>query len=131
MTPAMLAFPFAVALAAAPAPGLAGLWVTADGSAVVRVGRCGAGLCGRIVRVLAAGAPGRDVNNPDSSLRARPLVGVDVLSGFGLDGGGEGRAYDPRSGRTYRARIRLDPRGTLRVTGCVMMICRSQHWSRR
>ena len=122
--------PLALLLAAVPAPGLSGDWVTADRSAVVRVGRCGATLCGRIVRVLSAGAPRNDVRNSDAALRSRPLVGVAVLSGFAPDGSGDGRAYDPKSGRTYRARLRLDPGGTLEVTGCVMIMCRTQTWTR-
>ena len=126
----MLAVPLASLLAAAPVPGLAGDWVTADRSAVVRIGRCGATLCGRIVRILARGAPRNDARNPDRALRARPLVGVAVLTGFAPGGAGDGRAYDPKSGRTYRARLRLDPGGTLRVTGCVAIICRSQTWTR-
>lgn len=127
----MFAFVIAALLAGVPAPGLAGDWVTADRSAIVRIGRCGATLCGRVVRVLAAGAPRTDIHNPDRALRSRPLAGLAVLSGFRLDGSGDGRAYDPKSGRSYRARLRLDPQGRLRVTGCVAIICRSQTWTRR
>ncbi len=82
------------------------------------------------MRVLARGAPVQDANNPDEALRRRPLVGVAVLSGFAPGGGGEGRAYDPKTGRSYRARLRLNPDGTLRVTGCVAIVCRSQAWTR-
>ena len=115
-------------LTAPPTP--AGDWITADGSAIVRIGRCGNGLCGRIVRVLASGAPPNDAHNPDRALRRRSLVGVTVLSGFAPDGGGNGRAYDPKTGRTYRSSLRLNADGTLRVTGCVTIICRSQTWRR-
>ena len=114
----------------ASAPTFAGDWITADRSAVVRIGSCGASVCGRIVRVLASGAPSSDVNNPDQALRSRPLAGVAVLSGFTATGSG-GRAYDPKSGRSYRASLRLNADGTLRVTGCVAIICRSQTWTRR
>ena len=126
----MFTLPLAFMLAAVPAPGLAGDWVTPDRSAIVRLGRCGSTLCGRIVRILAAGAPRDDIHNSDSALRSRPLVGIFVLSGFAPDGSGDGRAYDPKSGRSYRARLRLNPGGTLRVTGCVAIICRSQTWTR-
>lgn len=120
----------ALALAGAPAPGLAGDWLNDDRSAIVRVGPCGAGLCGRIVRVLARGAPATDVRNPVRALRTRPLAGLTVLSGFSASGAG-GRAYNPKTGRSYRASLRLNPDGTLRVTGCVAVICRSQIWTRR
>ena len=123
----MLAF-IAAALFAT-SPGLNGDWVTSDRTAVVRVGACGGAVCGRIVRILAAGVPRNDVNNPDRAQRSRPLVGVAVLSGFTADGSG-GRAYDPKSGRSYRASLRLNGDGTLRVTGCVAFVCRSQTWTR-
>ena len=114
----------------ASAPTLSGDWLTADGSAVVHIGACGTSVCGRIVRVLASGAPSSDVNNPDRALRSRPLAGVAVLSGFTPSGSG-GRAYDPKTGRSYRASLQLNADGTLRVTGCVAIVCRSQVWTRR
>jgi uncharacterized protein (DUF2147 family) len=120
----------AFALLLAASPGMAGDWVTQDRSAVVRIGRCGDRLCGRVVRVLARGAPTTDLHNPDRSLRRRPLVGVVVLSGFSTSGAGNGTAYDPKSGRSYRSRLRLNGDGTLRVTGCVAIVCRSQTWTR-
>ncbi|MGZ8337354.1 MAG: DUF2147 domain-containing protein [Allosphingosinicella sp.] len=120
----------ALALMLAIPPGMAGDWLTADRSAIVRIGSCGRSLCGRIVRVMARGAPPNDANNPARALRPRPLIGVAVLSGFPQSGVGDGRAYDPKSGRSYRSRLRLNADGTLRVTGCVSVICRSQTWTR-
>ena len=122
--------PFAALLLLASSPTLTGDWVTADRSALVRIAPCGGRLCGRIVRVLARGVPTTDAHNPDRAQRGRPLLGMTVLSGFSPAGTG-GRAYNPQNGRSYRATIRLNPDGSLRVTGCVMMICRSQAWTRR
>lgn len=121
-----------LALAAASPAALAGDWRTQDGSAIVRVGPCGGALCGRIVRVLDPRAPANDARNPDAALRARPLAGLAVLSGFARNGAGDlqGTAYDPQSGRSYRAYLDLDADGALRVTGCVTFICRSQSWHR-
>ena len=125
-----MATPFAAFLLLASSPTFTGDWVTNDRTALVRIAPCGGHFCGRIVRVIARGAPTVDVNNPDRSLRARPLAGLTVLSGFTPAGTG-GRAYNPRNGHSYRATLRLNPDGSLRVTGCVMMICRSQAWTRR
>ena len=126
--PALLA---ALLLAAAPT-GLSGDWITPNHGAIVRVGPCGTTICGRIVRVLRAGAPPNDANNPDPARRRRPLIGVAVLSGFTPSGAGAtgGRAYDPESGRSYRSYLSLEGDGTLRVTGCVAFLCRSQTWTR-
>lgn len=119
-------------LVASVPPGLDGLWVTQDRSAIVRIGACGETICGRIVRVLKPGAPPNDARNPDPALRARPLAGLAVLSGFAVAGAGAsgGRAYDPATGRSYRAYLTPNADGALRVTGCIAFLCRSQTWTR-
>jgi uncharacterized protein (DUF2147 family) len=125
----------ALLLASAPAsaaPSIFGRWVTEDRSALIRIDRCGARLCGSIERVLNPKAPTHDVNNPDPALRTRPLVGVPVLAGFSGSGakwdGGE--AYDPKAGRSYHSRLALEDGNRLRVTGCVLFLCRSLIWTR-
>lgn len=122
------------ALAAAAAPAVDGVWVTADRSAVVRIAPCGPRLCGTIVRMLAQGpnVPRTDINNPDMRLRSRPLVGLTVLSGFTPVGGGwrDGRAYDAKTGKSYRASLARNGDGSLTVTGCWLFICQSQRWLR-
>jgi uncharacterized protein (DUF2147 family) len=108
-----------------------GAWRTDDGSAIVRVAPCGARLCGVIERVLDPRAPPNDANNPDPSLRARSLVGIRVLDGFTRAGTGwaGGRAYDPKSGNSYRSQLALRADGRLQVTGCVLFVCRSKLWT--
>ena len=75
---------------------------------------------------------GTDVNNPDPKLRARPVQGMAILTGFKPDAKGlaGGRIYDPKSGRTYRSMLRLNPDGSLKVSGCIAFICQSQRWTR-
>ena len=41
-----------------------------------------------------------------------------------------GRAYDPKSGSSYKSSLRLNADGSLRVTGCVLFVCRSKRWTR-
>ena len=122
------------AFAAAAAPAIEGDWVTADRNAVVRIAPCGTRVCGTVVRILARGpnVPRTDVNNPDARLRGRPLVGLTVLSGFAPDGTSwsGGRAYDAKSGRSYRASLSGNADGSLMVTGCFLFICQSQRWLR-
>ncbi|SEJ02403.1 hypothetical protein SAMN05428950_101882 [Sphingomonas sp. OV641] len=75
------------------------------------------------------GAPATDVNNPDAKLRARPMIGLPILSGFS-DAGEEwrGRIYDPRNGKSYKSIVTRGENGTLRVKGCVSFICQTQVW---
>mgnify|MGYP001551866796 CR=1 FL=1 len=132
---ACLALPGVVLHAANPAPAsIEGRWLTDDRQGVVRISLCGEQLCGRIDRVLAAGpaVPASDVNNPDPALRRRPLVGLLTLWGFVADADGwrGGRAYDPKSGQSYRSSLKLEPDGSLKLTGCVLFICESRRWTR-
>jgi uncharacterized protein (DUF2147 family) len=132
----LLALPLILAplTAAAAAPSVAGLWRTDDGSALVEIAACGQQMCGRITRVLATGAdvPRTDVNNPDPRKRTQPLVGLRILSGFAAKAAAweGGKAYDPKSGNSYNASLRLNADGTLRVTGCVLFVCQSKRWTR-
>jgi uncharacterized protein (DUF2147 family) len=124
----------ALASAGAAASDVAGDWVTADRSALVRIAPCGSQTCGTVVRVIARGpnVPRNDVNNPDRAKRSRPLVGLRVLTGFAAakTGWAGGRAYDPKSGRTYKAKLSLNRDGSLAVTGCVLFVCKTQRWTR-
>lgn len=129
-----------LALHAAPAAAqstINGNWLTDGGKAIVTIGRCGETICGRIARILVRTPDEnqRDVNNPDAALRNRPIEGLRVLTGFRRDGDRyrHGRIYDPESGRSYNARLRLNADGSLRVTGCLSIgwPCQSQTWTRR
>jgi uncharacterized protein (DUF2147 family) len=129
----MIGIAFALAIPAAVQT-VQGQWITQDRTAIVTIAPCGTALCGTVTRILAKGAnvPSTDVHNPDGRLRSRPLVGLRTLSGFRQRGSSwqGGTAYDPKSGKTYKASLALNPGGSLTVTGCVFFICRSQRWTR-
>lgn len=58
-----------------------------------------------------AGEPKVDLENPDPALRERPVLGLEILSGFTYAGDGlwsGGEVYDPANGKTYKARMKLD-----------------------
>lgn len=119
------------ASASAAAP-IAGRYLTQDKQAVIEVGPCGAKMCGRIARILAAQpkGPPRDQYNPDPKLRGRPILGMIVLTGF-TDGGAQwnGQVYDPNKGKTYRSVLSRKPDGTLAMKGCIGPFCRTQVWT--
>lgn len=114
------------------APSIFGRWLTDDRKAVVVIEPCGNKLCGKVEQLLDPRAPTRDVNNSDRSHRDDPLVGTMVLRHFTGMGAvwQDGEAYDPKGGKTYRSQLRLLADGRLKVTGCVMFICRSRFWTR-
>ena len=110
--------------AAARAETPEGLW-DAD-SSHVEIYACGDRLCGRIQALDEPldeeGNPKTDGNNPDPALRDRPIIGMDLISGFSRksetvwDGG---TIYDPRDGKTYQCKMTLRKDGTLKVRGYV------------
>lgn len=115
-------------------PSVQGLWLTDDGKGIVEIAPCGAKMCGRIAKILdtSPDVPRTDVNNPDPRMRDRPILGLRTLTGFSLSGDGwkGGRAYDPKTGKSYRSTLKLNPDGSLKVSGCVLFICQSRRWTR-
>lgn len=128
----------AVALAAAvpaladPMAEIVGRWRDSDGESEIAISRCGAALCGKIVWLKQERF---DIHNPHAKLRARSLLGLQVLIGFKPDAGGTlaGEGYNPSDGRTYRTTLALTSPQNLVVRGCVLggLICDDDIWSRQ
>ena len=98
--------------AAEAAPNVAGDWVIQDKSALITIAPCGPRMCGRISKALIRkpGYPQTDIHNPNAALRNRPLIGLQILSGFApkADRWDGGRIYDPESGNSYRSVLKLN-----------------------
>jgi uncharacterized protein (DUF2147 family) len=117
-----------------------GTWITEDGEATIRIGRCGGALCGRLAslrepRHPVTGRPKTDENNRDPGLRERPLVGVQIvvrMTPNGKPGQWNGFVYNPEDGGSYPATLTVTSAGSLRLAGCMMkdVLCRGQTWTR-
>ena len=116
----------------AGAPDPVGRWVLPSGKTRVEIARCGEGLCGRIIEIADAAAGRRDDKNPDPALRARLLIGVEILHGLVLKGAewSGGWIYNPSDGRRYGARAAMQGDDRLQVQGCVAIVCKAQVWTR-
>ena len=82
-----------------------------------------------------AGEPKVDKNNPDPTLQSRPIMGLQLMTGFRYDGKGtwkKGTIYDPDNGKTYKCKVRLGDHGVLNVRGYIgiSMIGRTSIWTR-
>jgi uncharacterized protein (DUF2147 family) len=82
-----------------------------------------------------AGKPKVDRENPDSTLRTRSIIGLQLVSGFRYAGDEvwtDGSIYDPESGKTYRCKMTLMPDGSLKVRGYVgiSLFGRTTVWTR-
>ena len=81
------------------------------------------------------GEPKVDKNNPDPALQSRPIMGLELMSGFRYDGNGtwkKGTIYDPDNGKTYKSKVRLGDDGVLNVRGFIgiSLIGRTSQWTR-
>jgi uncharacterized protein (DUF2147 family) len=113
-----------------------GEWLTPDGGSKVRIGPCPNKsdlMCGVVSWLPASQAKHLDTRNPNAALRSRPIVGVTTVSGFKQAAPGKwtgGKLYDPGSGKTYNGKLSANSDGTLKVEGCVLMVCQTQTWKR-
>ena len=115
-----------------------GVWLNGRKDAHVKLYRCNKDeLCGEIVwlkRPLGEdGKPRRDVKNEDESLRKRPMLGLQVLWGMEDEGDGEwedGEVYNARDGETYDAELEVIDANTVKMSGCVWFICKTETWTR-
>ena len=80
----------------------------------------------------ATGQPWTDKNNIDPSLRSRPLLGLPVLIGMQPMGYGKwsGHLYNVDDGKTYQGNIIELNATTIKVEGCVLIICGGENLSR-
>lgn len=113
------------------ADAILGDWRVASGDALVRIERHGDEYQGRLVWLLhdrygpedgraLAGKPVTDRNNPDPTLRNRPLLGLRLLWNLRYDGKGKwsgGWIYNSNDGRRYRCEAQLEDADHLRVRG--------------
>ena len=62
----------------------------------------------------------KDQKNPNTALRERDLLGVELLTNFSYKDGayGNGEIYDPESGKTYNCKISFNGRN-LKVRGYI------------
>ena len=118
-----------------------GLWWADGGAAQVEIIQCDDALCGQIVWLRSPldehGCPLRDAENPDAALRERSVIGIQLLAGLRASSevAGEwsgGEIYDPGSGRTYRAFLRMDGADRLRLRGYLgfRVLGRTTVWTR-
>ncbi|MGA3061734.1 MAG: DUF2147 domain-containing protein [Methylocystis sp.] len=112
--------------------GPAGKWRVGDGTAVINIHNCGAGLCGSIDSIPDRNA--KDENNPNPAQRSRALLGLPILS---LQKSGDnlwsGTIYNAQDGQNYSARLTQKSDTVVTLEGCVPStnVCGEDQWTRQ
>ena len=117
-----------------------GFWLTENNKAIVEFSECGEQkLCGYIVWTAnprdAAGKLKLDVENPDPAMRKQPVCGIKLIGDMRPASTSEykdGWVYNPRSGKTYDAKVEVLSRDRLKMRGFlgISLLGRSQTWTR-
>ena len=129
------------ARAATPRDAIVGTWLTEDGGSKVDIVASKAAdgsssYSGRVTWLkdpTRNGKPLLDANNDNVALRDRPILGLEILSGFEASGAGTwtgGTIYTPRRGQSFPAEISLLPDGRLQVKVKAGIITRTVNWTR-
>ncbi len=119
-----------------------GIWLTEGKNSQVEIYKTSAGTyAGKLVWLDEPldenGRAKTDKDNPDRSLRSRPLKGIILLKDFNYNASAkewkDGTIYDPESGKTYSAYMWMDDNNTMNIKGFVMgmrFLGRSTTWTR-
>lgn len=104
-----------------------GVWKTQPGDTGgylhVTVAKCGDALCGVIQQAYKEGG---------AVSEGYEHVGKRMLWDMKADGNGDysgGKIWAPDRNKTYKSKMALNG-NSLKVSGCVAIVCRSQTWSR-
>ena len=124
---------------AAPNPDdVIGVWLNSSGEGQIEIYKEGNKYFGKIVWLKKPngpkGNPKLDANNPDESMRSKPLLGSMILRNFNYDKGewNGGRIYDPQNGKDYKCYMKLKDPKTLSVRGYIgfSLLGRTEVWTK-
>lgn len=111
-----------------------GEWLVEDGTARIKVVSCPQAQGQPPVLwgvIWAESQPGVDKQNPDPSMKNRPLLGAPILINMKQTQANrwEGKIYDATRGSLFDSNISVDRNDRLAVRGCVAGIfCGGQDW---
>jgi uncharacterized protein (DUF2147 family) len=119
------------------ADAIVGTYLKADGKSKVEFFKSGETYSGKVVWLKepneANGKPKKDVNNPNKSLREKPLLGLVTITGLKYDENGryiDGKAYRPAEGDEVRFKVQMNNDGTISVTGSKAIFSKTETWKK-
>ncbi len=113
-----------------PADRILGTWSTPKQESTVEIVKCGEAYCGSIQSMKT---PTNDEHNSDPSLRSRPLVGAQIMTGFQYAGSNTwngGALYAPKRGKNISPDLVLTAPDSLDIKVKMGMISKTVTWKR-
>ena len=115
-----------------------GLWLSADKRGIIRIYEQDGLFYGRLVWLKEPeddqGNTILDSENPDLEKRDQPILGLQMVFGLEYSNGEwrNGEIYDPESGKTYSARLRMNGSDRMDLRGYIRlpMFGRTESWTR-
>jgi uncharacterized protein (DUF2147 family) len=128
----LLLFAATASLFAQSAPGnrILGSWLTPNQGSTVEIVKCGNAYCGSIKSMTT---PKNDEHNADSSLRGRPLIGAQIMTGFlyaGSDTWNGGTLYAPARGKSVSPDLVLTAPDKMEIKVKAGMMSKTVIWTR-
>lgn len=119
---------------------IVGVWYTPENLSAIEIYKKDNCYYGKIIWEKEpndkSGNPKKDINNPDQKLRNKPIHGLIIMKYMCFDGKREwvkGKIYNPESGNTYKIKVELINKNTLKVRGYigVSFVGKSSVWNRK
>lgn len=116
-----------------------GTWLPSNNKAHVKIERVNNKYYGTIIWLREPIDPETkkakvDKNNPEASLKSKPVIGLKLLKDleFDEDEWTDGTVYDPENGKTYSCTVTLKDANTIDMRGYIgfSFIGRSDIWKR-
>lgn len=136
----LLLFTFLLSTLAAHAQSenaIVGVWYNTEKTAQVEILKSGSTFIGKIIWLKdpnPGGKPAVDKFNPNSKLKSRPLMGLNLLEGLTYSSGiwEDGTIYDPKTGKTYSCQLSIKSPEILEVKGYIgfSLIGRTVEWTK-
>lgn len=117
------------------ADAIVGVWADEQGDMEIELFRCESVYCAKIASLaepLENGQPRTDAKNPDRALRARPLIGLQIISDLAYEAEGtwQGTMYAPLKGKQVKITFTRDSPSTLRAEVSKFIFRKMVIWTR-
>ena len=113
-----------------------GTWMVQKKDAKVKIYKKGDAYFGKIIWLSEpidknTGKAVLDFENPDSKLKSRPLIDLDIITNmkFDEDEWDDGTVYDPDNGKSYDCKLFIE-NGNLMVRGYLGWFYETETWTR-